>query len=155
MKTIKIISILSLIYIISVASMCSDDDDVTPLSTNYSSTLVSNTVKSGNWRITYFNDSGTDETSNFTGYAFTFGNSNVLTATNTSNTYTGSWSITDSNSNDDSISDLDFNIGFTTPPNFEELTEDWEILSRTDIKIELKHISGGGGGTDYLTFEKN
>ncbi|MFN7419673.1 MAG: hypothetical protein ACK5RV_02185, partial [Flavobacterium sp.] len=70
-------------------------------------------------------------------------------------TYTGVWSVTDSNSNDDSMDDLDFNIAFTTPANFLELTDDWDIQSRTDTKIELIDISGGNGGTDYLTFEKN
>jgi hypothetical protein len=79
----------------------------------------------------------------------------VLTATNGTLTHTGIWSVTDSNSNDDSMDDLDFNIAFTTPANFLELTDDWDIQSRTDTKIELIDVSGGNGGTDYLTFEKN
>jgi hypothetical protein len=59
------------------------------------------------------------------------------------------------NSNDDSLDDLDFTISFASPDNFTELSEDWKVLSRTDSKIELKHVSGGNGGTDLLTFEKN
>ena len=38
---------------------------------------------------------------------------------------------------------------------FEEISEDWRVISRTTTKIELKHISGGDGSTDYLTFEKD
>jgi hypothetical protein len=53
------------------------------------------------------------------------------------------------------MDDLDFNIAFTAPANFLELTYDWDIQSRTDTKIELIDVSGGNGGTDYLTFEKN
>ena len=116
---------------------------------------VNTIVTAGTWKITLFNDSGTDETNHFTGYNFTFGANNVLTAANGTNTYTGTWSVTDSNSNDDSINDLHFNIGFASPDNFEDLTEDWSILEKTSTLIKLKHVSGGNGGTDYLTFSKN
>lgn len=145
--------LLYLVFLVNVASMCSNDDDNSSSSVNQ--TTVVNTVSSGTWRITLYNDSGTIKTNQFTGYNFTFGPSNVLTATNGTQTYTGSWSVTDSNSNDDSMDDLDFNIAFTAPANFLELTDDWDIQSRTDTKIELIDISGGNGGTDYLTFEKN
>ena len=144
--------LLYLVFLVNVASMCSNDDDS---SSSVNQTTVVNTVSSGTWRITLYNDSGTIKTNQFTGYNFTFGPSNVLTATNGTQTYTGSWSVTDSNSNDDSMDDLDFNIAFTAPANFLELTDDWDIQSRTDTKIELIDISGGNGGTDYLTFEKN
>ena len=117
---------------------------------------VINTVKNGTWRITFYEDSGVNETTNFTGYNFTFGSNSVLTATNGPNTYLGTWSVTSDTSGDDSPSnDLDFNIAFASPANFEELTEDWNILEKTDTKIKLVHVSGGNGGTDYITFEKN
>lgn len=154
MKKLSLIPLLPLIFILNVASMCSDDDD-----TNNSAnpTPVINTVTSGTWRITFYEDSGVNETYHFTGYNFTFGSANVLTATNGTNTYTGSWSVTNDDSNDDSPSnDLDFNILFSSPANFaDELSDDWDILSRTDTKIELVDVSGGNGGTDYLTLEKN
>lgn len=153
MKKLKILMLLYLVFLVNVASMCSNDDDNSSSSVNQ--TTVVNTVSSGTWRITLYNDSGTIKTNQFTGYNFTFGPSNVLTATNGTQTYTGVWSVTDSNSNDDSLDDLDFNIAFTAPANFLELTDDWDIQSRTDTKIELIDVSGGNGGTDYLTFEKN
>ncbi len=95
------------------------------------------------------------KTNQFTGFNITFGNSNVLTATNGSLNYSGTWSVTDSNSNDDTLSDLDFNILFNAPATFADLSDDWDIQSRTNTKIELIDVSGGNGGTDYLTFEKN
>lgn len=112
-------------------------------------------VQSGNWRITQFIDSGSDETNNFSGYNFTFSTSGVITATNGSNTYNGTWSISDSNSNDDSQDDLDFNIYFNLSNDFEDLNDDWDFVSQSASKIELIDVSGGNGGTDYLTFEKN
>lgn len=131
-----------------LAVACNNED-----STNSNQTKVVNTVSSGTWRITYFYDTDKEETANFTGYNFTFASS--LTATNGTNTYTGTWSVTDTNSNDDSMDDLHFNILFTAPPDFEDLSDDWDILEMTDTKIKLIDISGGNGGTDYLTFEKN
>ncbi len=154
MKKLALIPMLSLIFMLNVASMCSSDDNS---SSSADPTPVINTVTSGTWRITFYEDSGVNETYHFTGYNFTFGSANVLTATNGTNTYTGSWSVTNDDSNDDSPSnDLDFNILFSSPANFaDELSDDWDILSRTDTKIELVDVSGGNGGTDYLTFEKD
>ncbi len=83
------------------------------------------TITSGSWRITSFVDSGTDETSN------------------------------DNNSDDDTLSDLNFFLNFATPDDFTELNEDWDIIELTDIQLKLQHISGGNGGTDLLTFQKN
>jgi hypothetical protein len=116
---------------------------------------VESAVTSGSWKITKFVDSGTDETNNFTGYNFEFNDSDVLSATNGTNIYTGSWSITDSNSDDDSQDDLDFNISFALSNDFQDLSDDWDFVSHTSTKIELIDVSGGNGGTDYLTFEKN
>lgn len=154
MKKLKLISLLSIIFMLNVASMCSNDDDSTSPTAN--PTPVINTVNTGTWRITLYNDSGVVKTANFTGFNFTFGANNVLTATGNGLSYTGSWSVTSSNSNDDSPSnDLDFNILFGTPASFADLSDDWDILSYTSTKIELIDVSGGNGGTDYLTFEKN
>lgn len=153
MKKLKLIPILAAFFMLNVASMCSNDDNAS--NTNTVQNQVVNTATSGTWRITYYNDSGTVKTPQYNGYNFTFGTSNVLTASNGSNTYTGTWSVTDSNSSDDSINDLHFNVLFTSPVNFADLSDDWDIQSRTDTKIELIDVSGGNGGTDYLTFEKN
>ena len=154
MKTLKLIPILLCVFMLNVASMCSNDDNNSNPPAD--PTPVINTVNQGTWRITLYNDSGTIKTSNFTGYNFTFGSGSALTATNGSNTYNGTWSVTSGDSNDDNPSnDLDFNIGFTTPTNFEDLTDDWDIVTYTASKIELRDVSGGNGGTDLLTFEKN
>ena len=128
---------------------CTNDnsEDLTPI-------VVENNVKSGQWRITSFIDSGNDETNHFNGYTFTFADNGSLTATNGATTYTGNWNITDSNSNDDNPDDIDFNISFSAPDDFEDLSEDWDIISQSSSHIELRHVSGGNGGTDNLVFEK-
>ena len=144
------------IAVFGFLTACSDDDSS---STNGNPTEVVNTVKQGTWRVTSYMEDANDETNHFTGYNFTFGDNNEVTATNGTNTYTGTWSVTNSsNSSDDddnNNSDIDFNIMFATPENFTDLNDDWDILERTDTKIRLRDISGGNGGTDLLTFEKN
>jgi len=152
MKNIKLFSI-ALFCLVGGISMvsCTKDD---PANDN-SATNVQNTVQSGTWHITSFIDSGDDETNHFNGYAFTFGNNDVLTSSNGSNSFTGSWNISDSNRNDYIINDLHFNINFNLTNDFESLNEDWNIVSRSSTRIELIHVSGGNGGTDYLTFEKS
>lgn len=133
---------------------CSSDDDSS--SSNTTVDEVVDTVTAGTWRITSYIDSGEDETADFSGYNFTFGSTNVLTATNGTNTYEGVWTVTDDDSTDDSPSnDIDFDIFFSSPATFADLSDDWDIIERTSTKVRLVDVSGGDGGTDYLTFEKN
>lgn len=135
---------------------CSGDDSPSTTNTNGNITEVVNIAKAGTWKITSFVEDGKDETQHFTGYAFTFGANNVLTAVGGVATYNGTWSVTKDNSSDDdnSTSDVDFNIGFLSPETFTDLSDDWDILEKTSTKIKLIDVSGGNGGTDYLTFEK-
>jgi hypothetical protein len=154
MKKLILIPALFCLFMLNVASMCSSDDDSS--SSSQDPTPVINTATNGTWRVTSYVDSGNDETNNFTGYNFIFASSNVLSATNGTNTYTGTWSVTADNSNDDSpSSDLDFNIAFASPANFADLTDDWDIVSYTATTISLIDVSGGNGGTDTLVFTKN
>lgn len=139
-------------YFVFFATGCTNDDDDP---SNATQNEIENSVQNGTWRITKFIDSDKDETNDFAGYNFTFLDSGVLNADNGVNQYNGTWSITDSNSNDDSMDDLDFNINFNLANDFEDLNDDWDIISRSSTKIELIDVSGGNGGTDYLTFEKN
>jgi len=154
MKRVILIPMLFCLFMLNVASMCSSDDNSS--SSSQDPTPVINAATQGTWRVTSYVDSGTDETNHFTGYNFTFSNGGVLTATNGSNTVTGTWSVLNDDSNDDSPSnDLDFNIGFTAPANFADLTDDWDIVTYSDTTISLIDISGGNGGTDTLVFTKN
>ena len=147
MKTLR----LALIIPVMLAAIsCSNDDD--PAN---SASAVENAVKAGTWRITRFEDSGNNETAMFSGYNFAFDASGTLTASNGSNIFIGGWSVSDGKSNDDNSNDLHFNIDFNLNNSFEELSEDWHFVSYSSSKIELINVSGGNGGTDYLTFERN
>jgi hypothetical protein len=147
-------SSVPLLLIIAMLFFSCSSDDSNSNSTNSVDSIVS-IVKSGTRKITYYFDTDKEETSNFSGHNFTFSNNGVLTASKGTLTQNGTWSITDSNSSDDSISDLDFNVGFSSPATFAALTDDWEIIEKTATVIKLKDVSGGNGGIDYLTFTKN
>lgn len=150
-------SCLLMLSLSLMSTTCSNDDDVNANNNSQTIQQIETLVQSDQWLITNYIDSGQNETNNFDGYSFTFGADNSLTASNGTNTVVGTWSVTDSSSSDDDSSgsdDIDFNIYFLSPANFNELSEDWEIATRTSSKIELIHVSGGNGGTDNLTFEK-
>ena len=123
---------------------CKKDDN----SSSNSTSVLNNTIQQGAWRITYFNDSDNDQTNHYTGYTFQFISNGTVTATNNGSNLSGTWS----NGNDDSTAKLVLN--FSVNP-FAELNDDWHVTQQTSTIIKLEHVSGGNGGTDYLTFEKN
>ena len=148
MKKLKLISILSLLFVLNVASMCSDDDDTSTQVSN--PTEIASTLADGQWIVTLYKENDVVQTSNYSGYNFTFGTDGALSATNGSTTQLGDWS----SYIDSGYTKLDLMFTAVDGP-FEEISEDWRVISRTTTKIELKHISGGDGSTDYLTFEKD
>ncbi len=163
MKYLKKTATILVIALMSITVACSGDDDSNNNDDNGNSAdQIRDIATDGTWRISYFFDTDEDETSNFNGYTFTFGENGVLTAVNGTTTVTGDWSVLDDGSNsssdDDgsSSNDDDFNIFFPVPDtnDFEDLNDDWDIISVTATKIELTDVSGGNGGTDFLTFTK-
>ncbi|MBX2828259.1 MAG: hypothetical protein KTR22_08855 [Flavobacteriaceae bacterium] len=149
-----------------LATSCSKEDSPTDNNQNNNNSSSVDQVKriaeNGNWQVTYFWDTDSDETNDFAGYTFNFNNDGTLVATKGNTTMNGTWSVEDDDSNssssddDDSIDDDDFNIFFPVPDtnDFEDLNDDWDIVSISNTRIELTDVSGGNGGTDFLTFEK-
>jgi hypothetical protein len=148
MKKLKLISILSLLFVLNVASMCSDDDDTSSQVSN--PTEITSTLADGQWIVTLYKENDVVKTNNYSGYNFTFGTDSALSATNGTTTQSGDWSTY----TDSGYTKLDIMFTALDGP-FEEISEDWNVISRTATKIELKHVSGGDGSSDYLTLEKD
>jgi hypothetical protein len=145
--------ILTMVSLVGATSCSSDNNNNN--SANDPAPVI-NTVTSGTWRITSFIEDGVNRTQYFTGFIFTFQSGGVLVASNGTETHTGAWSVTTDDQDDDSPSNsLDFNIIFTAPETFTEISEDWDIISRSANKISLRHVSGGDSSVDTLVFEKN
>ena len=148
---------LNLFAVLLIAVSCDSNDDPADTQVDVNAAELQSAAQDGQWRITYYFDSDKEETSDYAGYVFTFGADGTVTATNGTMEVAGTWSVTDSSSSDDDSfddSDVDFNLFFASPPNFEELTDDWDILEYSANRIRLIDVSGGDGSTDYLTFEK-
>ena len=124
---------------------CSKDDD----DNGGPSAAVATSLKSGTWRVTSFVENGTDKTTDFNSFTFTFSNSGTVTAVNSILTANGTWTT----GTDDSKHKLVLN--FASPVLFDEISEDWEIVSQSSTQISLRHVSGGSGETDLLVFQKN
>jgi hypothetical protein len=146
MKKLKLISVLSLLLLVSIS--CTDEDDTSNQVSSPSQ--ITTTVTDGSWIVTLYKEDDVVQTDNYSGYSFTFGEDGSLSATNGSTTESGDWSTYV----DSGYTKLDMMFDALDGP-FEEISEDWNVISRTDIKIELKHVSGGDGSVDYLTFEKD
>lgn len=163
MKNFILKSSLILFIFTGILISCGNDDDDNNNSNQTSADQTTAIAQNGTWRITYFFDSDTDETSDFAGINFTFNSDGSVIASGNGMLQDGTWSVSDNSgnsSNDDdgnSTSDDDFNLFFPVPESsiFEDLNDDWDFISVSDTKIELTDVSGGNGGTDFLTFEKN
>ncbi len=144
MKSRLILTTLLVITVIAVSS-CSKDDN-SPADPSQ----TQDNVQSGTWRVTLYNDSGENRTSYFEGFSFTFNTNGTLSAVKGTVTHNGTYSVYRDSG------DTKFEITFqATSGPFEEISEDWRVITQSASKIELINISGGNGGTDYLTFEKN
>lgn len=148
MKNIFVFTLLSLFFTGTVTS-CDNDDDSTPDNSNVTAQLQTS-IKAGTWRVSNFVEDGNNQTHHFTGYVFTFRDNGTVSATNGTNTFNGTWTTSSSSSSGPKFI-LEFNVNDGP---FEEISEDWRIENVTAILIDLKHVSGGDGSIDLLTFAK-
>ena len=102
-------------------------------------------LEDGIWFVASYTDDGDDETGDYNGYTIDFQNGGTVIATNGSNTNNGSWQVLSSGNTLD--------LSFVGVP-FDEFTDDWDVISVTETRVELQDVSGGNGGTDVLVFEK-
>jgi hypothetical protein len=140
----KLFSILmSAIFLMNIISSCKKSNDSTPVSSP-----INTIIAQGSWKVSLYSDKGNDETNNFVNDVFIFNSNGTVTATNGTNSATGTWS----SGNDDSELKLHLNFGAALP--FSELNDDWHVTQQNGALIKLEDVSGGNGGADYLNFEK-
>ncbi len=145
MKNINLIYIIAIVAVILSLNSCKKEDNSSNSSTGIN---ISTIIQQGNWKVTLYHDSGTDDTYYFTGYQFIFNSSGTITASVNSNNTSGSWS----NGSDDSTPKLILDFGVSLPLN--KLNNGWHIIEQTSTFIRLEDVSGGNGSVDYLNFQK-
>lgn len=99
------------------------------------------------WKIILYQENSQNHTDKFSDYTFDFMANGELFATYKNNQIAGVWST----GIDDSKNKLIINFNNDA---LEDLNEDWEIIEQSPSIIKLRHISGGNGEIDNLTFEK-
>ena len=155
-STTKVLA-LSLLFVLGACSSSNDNNNTTVGGGNGGGNNVSLQVQQvnalmqqGSWRVVFYFDTDHEETNNYTGFAFVFNSQGSVAATDGIDTHNGTW-LVNNNSNNDGVN---FTLNFTSPPNYEELSDDWDVEAYNDTRIELKSVSSGNGGTDELIFEK-
>lgn len=136
---------------------CSNDEDDNSLDPVQAVSDIQTNVISGDWMISSYVDSGVDETSDYAGFTFTFNNDGIVNASSTAEMLTGAWSVEEDSSMDDSSdSDVDFTLFFGVPDthDFDDLNDDWDVVSYTATMLSLRDVSGGSGEIDTLVFTR-
>ncbi len=105
------------------------------------------TITAAPWYVNLLDENGTDLTCNYLAYSFDFLQDGTATATTSSETRTGVWSVI----RDGAILELTLNFDSSGSGNpLGALNDNWEVLSFSTDAIALKDI--GSGGDDFLTF---
>jgi len=139
--------ILILLAVVVIASSCSSDDDSGDANTNEFE-QIETTLPQGEWEISNYFDGQSDHTIDFESFVFDFKEDGSVVAQNDLLTESGTWAYDNSSSSEELV----LQFGQMTP--FNQLNDDWEIVSVSNSTIELSDDSGGNGDIELLTFTK-
>jgi hypothetical protein len=115
MKTIKLaVSLALFAALVSIAACSPKLEDVS---------TTKEVITQGQWSVSYYFN-GQDRTADFHGYRFNFASAGTLTATNDTDTFNGSWSIT----KDDKFKDI-LLISLGTTSKLTSLNAEWHVTT--------------------------
>ena len=121
---------------------------------NHLGNVIRGNLQADRWNVTYFISSGEDMTHQFSASHFLFKNDGVLTASNLTKTFNGTWELTSCECNSGDLENLELSISFEGSNIFKLLNNTWNFVSQSTVKIELVAKKGGNGNDDYLTIER-
>jgi hypothetical protein len=160
MKILKQFSLDPILVMVSFSIIPEDkhNSDANPSAQEkrslYEQDIIAIIVTDGAWEISCYWKSERNEMINFNEFNFTFGANDLLTVTDGTYSYQGTWSILEPDSTNKSISDLKFKIAFARPIRFVKIVDGWESIEKNTDFFELRDYSSNGI-TDFLTFSQN
>lgn len=144
---LKVKTFALLCFITSINTSCSSDDSVSQATLV---TLGQTALTNGTWKVSFYSENNVNKTTEFSGYNFVFTPTGPMMATSNATEFPGVWVM----GVDSGSAKLNLTFFATNGP-LEEITEDWNVLDVSTNIIKLKHLSGGDGTTELLTFERN
>lgn len=152
MKAIFLLPVLAILFA-SCSNSDTTSDPVADLTTK------TNMVTQSNWTITQYTDSGNDETTDYTGYTFSFKTDGTLVAVSATETFNGTWMLASpTTSADDSGNDVTddkfnkFTITITGNKQMDHLSHKWlaEKITATEIWLRDDNVASN----EILRFAK-
>jgi hypothetical protein len=111
---------------------------------------IRNIMMGGEWTVASYIEADMDMTTNYGGYSLQFMADHQISVLEGGEAFgEGLWRVL---RNSEEELKVYLNFGDSFP--FDELTDDWTLVSITNTRIELKDISGGDGSISTLVFEK-
>ena len=140
-------NLILLFSIITLASCSSDDAPGDVITNEFERIKI--VLPQGSWKVSTLVDGNDDNTTAFESFIFTFNEDGTVVSETDLYAETGQWSYR-STSQDGEQLILEFSN--TTP--FEEITDDWTIVSVTNSQVELSDDGDVEGDTNFLVFKK-
>ncbi|HBC02627.1 MAG: hypothetical protein CL528_11210 [Aequorivita sp.] len=139
---------LFIVLAITIFAACNTDDDSGNVNTNEFENIKT-TLPQGEWEVSKLIDGQSDHTVDFESFVFIFNEDGTVVAQNDLFTENGTWAYDNSSSSSEELV-----LQFSQQTPFDQINDDWDIVSVTNSTIELSDVSGGDGDIELLTFTK-
>lgn len=140
---------LLLLFSVLIMASCSSDDDAGDVVTNEFE-RISSVLPQGTWKVTTLIDGNENHTAAFESFIFTFNEEGSVIAENDLYSETGIWAYRTTAQEGEQLV-----LAFNEVIPFDEINDDWKIVSVTNTKIELSDDDDNDlDDLDILVFTK-
>ncbi|SRR5690554_1889480 len=140
---------LLLLFSVLIMASCSSDDDAGDVVTNEFE-RISSVLPQGTWKVTTLIDGNENHTAAFESFIFTFNEEGSVIAENDLYSETGIWAYRTTAQEGEQLV-----LAFNDVIPFDEINDDWKIVSVTNTKVELSDDDDNDlDDLDILVFTK-
>lgn len=130
---------------------CSNQDDPGDVNTAQYEDIVT-ILPQGTWRVSFYFNMNTDNTTLFESYEFTFNEDETINIENDLLSEDGTWTYQDNSSTTENNEEL--LLQFSQSPPFDEISKTWDITAVNTNKVDLKFTEENSGKASFLAFTK-